>query len=80
MAMISAGLGVIAAGILLTLNAYAAPMMFAATTIWGLGIGGNLLLGNCDARLISPNTQVSVRRFRGHGNPNANLLGDCGLR
>lgn len=31
---------------LLTIFAFDAPMMFAATLVWGLGIGGNLLLGS----------------------------------
>jgi sugar phosphate permease len=40
------GFCMVAAGIVVTLNAYAAPTMFAATLFWGLGIGGNLLLQN----------------------------------
>ena len=43
-------------------------------------IGGDLLLGNCDARLISPDAQVGVRGIRRHGNPCADLLGNRGVR
>jgi cyanate permease len=40
------GFAVIALGIWLTLHADAAPLMFASTATFGLGIGGNLLLQN----------------------------------
>jgi MFS family permease len=42
----AAGFLFVAAGIYLTLQAEAAPMMFASTALFGLGIGGNLLLQN----------------------------------
>jgi len=40
------GFVAVAVAIFLTLQAEAAPMMFASTTMFGLGIGGNLLLQN----------------------------------
>ena len=43
-------------------------------------IGDDLLLGNCDARLISPDAQVGVRGIRCHGNPHPCLLSDRGVR
>jgi cyanate permease len=40
------GFAVVALGIWLTLQADAAPLMFASTATFGMGIGGNLLLQN----------------------------------
>ena len=43
-------------------------------------IGGDLLLGNGDTRLISPDAQVGVRGIRRHGDPRADLFSDRGVR